>query len=264
MKKEQIAKKNKEKEELRKNEDYVANRVMAVFTAAILMLLGLSYLWRAYDIGSTMLAAMRINRILIGVSAVCLAASLGWWVLSVRRGTYKKESVCNGAMVSGFFAALLLSLMLIQYSATIAQRVLYVVIPGAAILHLIYSSYQREFFSFCLTHSVIGYLMWLMARTYNPAHKLWALAAILVICAGAFGLFLAALRKDGVLTLGRRQIRLTDNRSLRVQEVGAIYGGTAILALLAYFLGVPYAYYCLYALIGLVIGMAVWFTVKLI
>ena len=75
MKKEQIAKKNREKEELRKNEDHIANRVMVVFAAAILMLLGLSYLWRAYDVAATLLAAIRINRILIGVSALGLAVS---------------------------------------------------------------------------------------------------------------------------------------------------------------------------------------------
>lgn len=264
MKKEQIAKKNREKEELRKNEDHIANRVMVVFAAAILMLLGLSYLWRAYDVAATLLAAIRINRILIGVSALGLAASLGWWILSVHKGTYKKDSICNGAMFSCFFAVLLPSLMLIQYSASIAQRVLYVVIPGIAILHLVYSSYQREFFSFCVTHSLICYLMWIMARTYNPSLELSALAAVLTICAAAFCLFLLASRKGGMLSLGGLHIRLTDNRDLRVSCVGAVYGGTALLALAAYFLGVPYAYYCLYALIGLVIGMAVYFTVKLI
>ena len=38
MKKEQSAKKNKAKEDLRKQEDFVANRVMAVFSGAVVML----------------------------------------------------------------------------------------------------------------------------------------------------------------------------------------------------------------------------------
>ncbi|MBQ9925919.1 MAG: hypothetical protein IJO51_07855, partial [Clostridia bacterium] len=264
LKKEQISKKNKAKEELRKQEDFIANRVMAVFSGAVVMLWGLAYLWRGYDVGATLLAAIKINNILIGVSAVGFVASLIWWISQIKKGTNKERPVLTGSMFALFFGALLVSVLLIKYDYDSAKRVLYVVIPGAAILHLVYSTYQREFFSFALTHSVICYLLWIMAKTYNPSLELAALAAILVICVVAFVFFLLAKRHDGEGHFGPITIRLYDNKKLKTDHVALIYGGTALLAGAAFALGNPYAYYILYALVGLVVGAAVYFTVKLI
>ena len=264
MKKEQIAKKNKAKEDLRKQEDFVANRVMAVFSGAVVMLWGLAYLWRGYDVAATLLAAMQINNILIGVAAVGLAGSLAWWISQIKKGTNKDNPVFTGSMFVLFFGALLVSLLLIKYDHESAKRVLYVVIPGAAILHLVYSTYQREFFSFCLTHSTICYLMWIMAKTYNPSLEMAALAAILIICVVAFLFYLLAKRHDGEGHFGPITIRLYDNKKIGTDHVALIYGVTALLAAVAYVLGIPYAYYILYALIGLVVAVAVYYTVKLI
>ena len=154
LKKEQTIKKNKEKDELRKQEDFIANRVMAVFAGAVVMLWGLAYLWRGYDVAATLLAAMKINNILIGVAAVGLIGSVIWWISEIKKGTNKARPVLSGSMFTLFFGTLLLSLLLIKFDHTSAKRVLYVVSPAAAILHLIYSTYQREFFSFCLTHQL--------------------------------------------------------------------------------------------------------------
>ena len=264
MNTEQNAKKNKAKDELRKQEDFVANRVMGVFSGAVLMLWGLTYLWRGYEVASTILAAMKINTILIGVSAVGLVASIFWWISQIKAGTNKKNPVFTGSMFALFFGALLFSVLLIKYDYASAKRVLYVLIPGAAILHLIYCTYQREFFSFCLTHSLISYLLWIMAKTYNPGLELAALVSILIICVAAFIFFLLASRHDGEGHFGPITVRLYENKKIKAPFVAALYGGTALLAAAAYLLGAPYAYYIMYAMIGAIGGAAVYYTVKLI
>ncbi len=264
MKKEQIVKKNTAKEDLRKQEDFVASRVMAVFSGAVVMLWGLAYLWRGYDVAATLLTAMKVNNILIGVSAVGFAASLVWWFMQIKKGTNKEHPVFTGSMFTLFFGALLVSVLLVKYDHDSAKRVLYVIIPGAAILHLVYSTYQREFFSFCLTHSTICYLLWVMAKTYNPSLELAALGAILIICFSAVVFFLLAKRHDGEGHFGPITIRLYDNKKLKTSQAVMLYGATALLAVVAYLLGIPYAYYILYALVGLVVGAAVYYTVKLI
>lgn len=263
MKKEQTAK-NKAKEDLRKQEDYIANRVMAVFSGAVVMLWGLAYLWRGYEVAGTLLAAMKANNILIGISAVGFAASLVWWFSQIKKGTNKNNPVLTGSMFALFFGALLVSATLIKFDHASAKRVLYVLIPGAAILHLVYSTYQREFFSFALTHSMICYLLWIMAKTYNPSLELAALVAILVICVASIAFFMLAKCHDGEGHFGPVTIRLYDNKRLTTNHIVAIYGITGLLAVASYMLGAPYAYYILYALIGFVVGAAVYYTVKLI
>ena len=265
MNTEQNAKKNnKAKDELRKQEDFIASRVMAVFSGAVLMLWGLAYLWRGYEVASTILTAIKVNNILIGVSAVGLVASFAWWITQVKAGTHKKQPVFTGSMFTLFFGALLFSVLLIKFNCESAKRVLYVLIPGAAILHLVYSTYQREFFSYCLTHSLISYLLWIMAKTYNPGLEMAALGSILAICVVAVIFFLLAKRHDGEGHFGPITVRLYDNKKLPTAPIVAIYGVTALLAVLAYVLGAPYAYYIMYAMVGSVVGAAVYYTVKLI
>lgn len=97
MKKEHISSK---KDDVR--EDYLANRVMAVFVAAVVLLFGLSYLWNAYNVARTFFAALRINTILIWVSAAALAGSLVWLASDLKKGRIKTAAVFNGAMSTVF------------------------------------------------------------------------------------------------------------------------------------------------------------------
>jgi hypothetical protein len=166
--------------------------------------------------------------------------------------------------VRSVLEVLLFSVLLIKFDYASAKRVLYVLIPGAAILHLIYCTYQREFFSFCLTHSLISYLLWIMAKTYNPGLELAALVSILIICVAAFIFFLLASRHDGEGNFGPITVRLYENKKIKAPFVAALYGGTVLLAAAAYLLGAPYAYYIMYAMIGAIAGAAVYYTVKLI
>ena len=87
----------------------------------------------------------------IWVSRAGIAASAVWLVSDIKKDRLKKAAVLNGAMSFLFFFVLLCSLLLIKYNYIIAKRVLYIILPGIAILNLIYCSYQREFFSLCLT-----------------------------------------------------------------------------------------------------------------
>ncbi len=243
-------------------EDYMSNRVMAVFTAAIVMLLGLTYLWNAYDVGRTFFAAQRINNILIWVSAAGLIACIVWLSADPKRGRLR-NTILNGAMGSLFFLVLLGSLLLVRYNYMVARRVLYIIIPSIAILHLIYCSYQREFFVLCLTHSAILFGLWIMARTASDKLALLAAIVCLIICAAAVLVFLAASRAGGTLQLGRARLRVLDSDVSRTAAF-AVYGVTALAVVAAYILGAPLAYYILYAMVALLVMAAIIFTVKLI
>ena len=257
---------NLKREHIKKNEneDFVAARVMAVFTGAIVMLWGLTYLWRAYDVAGTFFAALKINNILIGVSGFGLLASVIWAVADIRCGRFNKEKVFNGVMIAVFFAVLLASALLTRYSYNVAKRVLYVTIPGCAILHLIYSSYQREFFFCCLNQFVVGCCIWVMARTYSADMALGATVAAVAVCVLSSALFLAAGRRGGQVSFGGFKCRVYDEKNISVKAFCLLYLLTALLAVAAYLLGVPYAYYMLYGVIALVVAAAIYYTVRLI
>lgn len=259
MKKEHISSK---KDDVR--EDYLANRVMAVFVAAVVLLFGLSYLWNAYNVARTFFAALRINTILIWVSAAALAGSLVWLASDLKKGRVKTAAVFNGAMSTVFFAVLLGSLLLIRYNYSSAKRVLYVVIPAIAILHLIYCSYQREFFSLCLTHSAVSYAIWIIAKASDRKLALIAAVAAIAVCGVALLIYFAARKTDGVLHIGKLGLKAFDNAGVSAKAVVAVYGITAVLVAAAYILAAPVAYYILYAVAAFIAGAAVYFTVKLI
>lgn len=263
LKNEQIRKNDREAIK-RRNEDYIANRVMVVFAVAIVMLWGLTYLWNAYDVAGTFFAAIKANNILIGVSTLGLAGSIMWSVYDMKKGTYKKESLFNGVMLSFFFLVLTCSAILIKYNYIIAKRVLYVLIPGIAILHLVYCSYQREFFALSMTHSAIAYIIWIIAKTYNPRLDLLMTVAGLIVCGISLIVFFMAKKNNGILKLGAINFKIFDNRDICPIKVSVIYGLSAVLIAAAYILGAPYAYYILYAVIGFLAVSAVYFTVKLI
>ena|GEM_PF-3530654 len=263
MKKDQI-KKNARNQIKRNNEDYIANRVMVVFAAAIVMLWGLSYLWRGYNIGATFMAALRATDILIWVAAAGLIGSCVWAVLDIKKGTFKKESIVNGIMFAAFFAVLLASVLLVKFDHNLAGRVLYVIIPGIAILHLIFSSYQREFFWFSLTCSVVLCMIWIMAKAPHSRSAMLAVILALCACAAAVLAYLSARKNGGVLAAGKLSIRICEVNSLSAAAVCAVYGAAALMAVVAYASGAPYAYYALYALAGVFAAAAVYYTVKLI
>lgn len=245
------------------HEDYLASRVMAVFAGVMVILAGLTYLWNAYDVGTTFFAALRANNILIWVSAAGLIGGLAWLVSDIKKDRLKSSAVLNGAMATVFCLTLLASLLLIKYNYIISKRVLYIALPAAAILHLVYCSYQREFFSLCVTHFSVILAVWMAARNPGRTATLAVIAAI-VICGAAVLIFLSARNKGGSITVGKANIRVYDNKNLASKTVFAVYGATALLAAAAYFLAAPYAYYILYALAAFLVIEAVYFTVRLI
>lgn len=245
------------------HEDYLASRVMAVFAAVMVILAGLTYLWNAYDVGTTFFAAMRVNNILIWVSAAGVMGSLAWLVSDIKKDRLKRSPVLNGAMATVFFLALLGSLLLIKYNYVVSKRVLYIALPVAAILHLIYCSYQREFFSLCVTHFSVILAVWMAARQAGRTAAVASVIAI-VICGAAVLIFLSARKKGGYISVGKLKIKVYDNKNITSQTVFAVYGVTALMVAAALFLAAPYAYYILYALAAFLVIEAVYFTVRLI
>ncbi len=244
-------------------EDYLASRVMAVFAGVMVILAGLTYLWNAYDVGSTFFAAIRATNILIWVSAAGVIGGALWTASDIKSDRLKKAPVLNGVMATVFSLALLGSLLLIKYNYIISKRVLYVALPVAAILHLVYCSYQREFFSLCVTHVSVILAVWLAARHTGRMATVAVIIAI-IICGAAVLLFLSAKKNGGYVSVGRLKIKLYDNKNIASRTVFAVYGVTALLVAAAYFLAAPYAYYILYALAAFLVIEAVYFTVKLI
>lgn len=255
MKNERIGKKKDQQ-----REDYLATRVMAVFVVAFVLLLGLSYLWNGYNSRLTIRYAIRANDMLTGVSAALLFAGVIWAIADKKRGRDISQTVINGGFL--IFAALtaLIASILTRFDADFAQKALYIIIPAAAILHLVYCSYQREFFMLCMTYIPSVACIWLIAKNSNQRIVTYAAIFSLVFCAVALLAFFSSKKNGGYIG----KIRVLDNLSIKTSLVCLIYGALALLTLMAFFVGAPYAYYFVYALVTVFVLIAVFFTVKLI
>lgn len=210
------------------------------------------------------MASLKATEILLWVSAAGFAASCVWAVSDIKKGTFKKESIVNGVMLAAIFAVLLGSVLLIKIDHNLAGRLLYIIIPGIAILHLIYSSYQREFFWFSLSTSAAVCMIWIMAKAPDTKAAILAALFVPVVCAMEVFAFNGSYKNGGVLSLGKLRVKMSEADGVSQLAVYAVNGFTVLMAAAAYMLGAPYAYYALYALAGVFMAAAVYYTVKLI
>lgn len=249
-----------------KTQDTVTNRVLIFFGCTAVFLWAISYLSRAFDYQSSFRAACIAAVVLIFVGAAGCIAGLVWQNARVRSGR-AKNAAFSGNVLAWFGLVLAVSSAMMRfYSYTLAMRLLYVLLPVAAILYLIYYTYPREFFTICTTHAVLALCMWVLAKASDSGDtrlRTIAFALAAVLCAAAFGLACVACKAGGVIKLGSHQVAVFGKKT-SLLYLAAVYGVTLALFVAALLLGSPFAFYALYAIIGFIFVAAVYYTVRML
>ena len=249
-----------------KTQDTVTNRDLIFFGCTAVFLWAISYLSRAFDYQSSFRAARVAAVVLIFAGAAACIAGLAWQSARVRSGKAKNAAL-SGNVLAWFGLVLALSSAMMRfYSYTLAMRLLYVLMPVAAILYLIYYTYPREFFTVCTTHAALALCMWVLAKASDSGDtRLRAIAFALaaVLCAAAFGVACLACKAGGAVKVGSRSFAVFGKKTgLRYPAI--VYGATLALFVAALLLGSPFAFYALYAIIGFIFIAAVYYTVRML
>ena len=194
-----------------------------------------------------------------------LFVGLALFVICLLWGRSKRakgiDTILPYAMAGGFLV-LGLGSIAIRLDHNASHLVLGV-IPGLAILVIIFYLYQKEFFP-CALVSALGILALIMYRISGEAGKEYILGlALTLIVAGVCLLMMLTLKKnEGVMTLKGKPVQVLSGEANYVP-----YFITVVVALLITLcplaLGGAAAYYGIWALGAWVFILAVYFTSKL-
>lgn len=247
--------------------DYVTNRVLTVFGGGILLMAFATYLKNGLSYASSFPMSFQIAQGGIWVGIILAVLGLVLNGMQLTRGTYRAQTLFNGTGLLMLGALLsLVCYLLVGYDPEQALRILYVIIPVCAILYLVYSVYPREFFTLAAMMTSVAVLLWLIAKSIGSnslsGASLWFLALGLVLCVGLEGLFLAVRKKRGKLTMGKLDLQVFGPQTSHALVV-TVALCSALLLLAAFFLAGSVGLYAMFALVGSLFVLAVYYTVKM-
>lgn len=247
----------KDKSLKKQKQDAVSNQVMLVFAAATVLLWGVSVLSKFLDRGNTFGITLMLTKILAIAAALAAAGLLVWYLIAKKNGKIREDAVVHPGIFALFFAALAACCGILVYNFITGMRLIYIFLPAMAVLFLVFKVYERQFFTFCVTHGIVAYALY---RCYClPFDGHFRLLGVLI--AGAVCVFAMAL------------VFLPENRKLKVQLLGSesnkaylipLYLVTLCVLAAGFLLGGKAALVLLLSTVAYMVGAAVYFTVKLI
>ena len=253
--------KKEQREEKKRREDQALNRVLWWFGGAVILEFFLLFLNRFYinfDVNGASLAhALAVTlRVMVWVS---LAAAVGfgvWWQVRRKRGG---KTFLPGALTMAA-TALLFCTAISSLWRTVGVQFLYLSVPAAAVLALIYYLYQRDFFLVALQGAIALFAMWsyrkLIFLHAQSAYVVLALCAVLALALAGFTFF---LQRNG----GRFGKHKLLNRKANYILLYASAAVTVCAVLAALIWGAAVAYATLFLVVAWLFGTAVYYTVRL-
>lgn len=253
------------KSEAAEKSDRFTNRILTVFAVTFLAFVGLVVIYRSYNRASTMLATRTALFIAAGVGVAGILAGVLIHLLSLRGKKFAGRARM-GLDLAFFMAALAFCCLFMAFYYSAAVRVLYVAVPAAAVLYMIFLVYQREFFIISLVSACGGFACWALSRLYAGSATAGTARRFAVVCLALtvlIALFFILVRKNGgILKFGGAGAAILHaNASYRFIFVTCAAVALALAGALIF--GSLAAYYAMFILFGYLFVMAVYYTVKL-
>lgn len=246
-----------------KKNDYVVNKLLLVFTIAFALILFLMNIGRMMKSTATYVGALTATRILAVLSVAGLIFGIILAIVEHARGKDTRCKLMKGkniAVVSAFIAVVAGALSLV-YNPTMLF-VLYVFIPAVVVLYIVYYSYPREFFMIALASALGGIGIWLMV--YGVVGKssglLLSLVAAAIVLLAVFTV-LAHTGKGKIKLFGREFTPFKSDARYGIVYLSFIL---VLAVLAASLLAADIASYFVFGLIGYIVIVAIYYTIKLI
>lgn len=244
-------------------DDTVIYKIMIALGILCILLLALQLVSRRYQLAGPMMAIRTGLGWAGGIFAV-LTVALAALRLALRKkpGFWRTASVPLGILC--LLAALSCWVLYTTWVSYVGA--LYFVYIAAAVLYMIALLYQPEFLLLSVLNTVAGCVFFGMSRLIGGVASIrgMVLCVVLVVAAAAAAWLTAAARRkpDGILKLfGRPTCLAAANTSPLLLYVTAAVWVVCLIA--SALLGAVFAYYCVYAAVGLELVAAVYYTVKL-
>ena len=256
-------------------DDYMTNMILGVFSFAFLLIVGLMATYRGYGRIESIATTIRLVYGFSAFAALMVIVGAVWEYRSRKKGIDNRYKVIRGRNLSVASAFTAICALIAARFFVDGIKFLYVIIPSAAVLVLIYLVYSTEFFFISAVTAATGFLMWYLSKAYyalpiteiDPSLLLSDLtfyagiAAMTAMIAAAAVIFIAS-RNGGALRFGKHSLKLFRPSS----RYGLIYISIAVSFICiaaALVFGSVIAYYLLFGIFAYLFVLAVYYTVKL-
>lgn len=255
------AEKAKNKAAAKRQEEELTNRILAVFCAGLLTLLGVMSIYRLLLTPGLVSAVLGASFAAGLVFAAFGAAALVFSYMKRRKDSsdFWVGRLAIIGVICFIYAGVLL---FIHYRSFSAFRVLYVALPVMAFLYLIYNIYQKDFFWQCVVAGCSGGVLyafsrWLHHRPWHPIVHITYIAALTLLAAAVFALF--ALRKRKGVLFGIRVFQTGANYRLMFITFALMI---AVIAAVL-FIGSGAAFWAMVGVFAYLFVLAVYYTIRL-
>ena len=247
----------------RRMEDRIFNRMLVWLAVAVVVEIYFIVVNRCYVNArageiDAMVAWHKALLVLFFVGVVLFVACLVW---GKRKQDQGKDVILPFAL-SGGFLVMGLGSLLVRLSHS-SSHLLLGIVPGLAILLIIFYLYQKEYFP-CALVSAMGILTLICFRLSGPNGKkyLLCLAATIVVTAVCLAVMLKLRQNGGRLTWNGESVELlASGANYLPYFITAVL--TIVVCLCPLALGAAAAYYGIWVLGAWVFILAVYFTSKL-
>lgn len=230
----------------------------AAIVEVVVLLLNRFYLNMRVD---ELSVALTMNHMLAWFlpGGIVLFAVFLFWGIQVHRKRPDKTGI-GQILAAAMFLCIGICGFLMREFGRGSGAVLLAIIPGLAVLMMIYYLYHKEFFG-CGIVGALGILGLWIVRNGGSVYRSYLIFALIVMLAG-MALALVLKRGDGALTIrGKRVALLLPGAAYMTFFVTCIL--TAVLLLIPLFLGAAAAYYSIWVLAAWLFILAVYFTARL-
>ena len=243
----------------------VTSRLFIVFGLSALAMVAFMVLSNLLSKGTTLEAGFAMMSILFWAAVGLLAAAAAWLVVSIAKKVPMKRMYITAPAIFVMAAVFFLGVLLVRYTFPAGFRYVFVLIPLALVLYLIFSSYQPAFFtiSIFMSGSAVVYYFTYRALTASQLAKFGRPMAIgfgvlVLLLSAAFEM--AFRRRGRVLRLGRFRM-LAERMDFFLFYLAALV--VLIGLILTLIVGFQATFYMLFVLLALEFLYAIYYTVKL-
>jgi len=247
--------------------DFITNKIIFVFSLALLGVLALMGVYRLISDTSTADITVLILKIIGAFSLACTVIAIPLGLTDKRKGNDEESSnILSSQNIAVFFVILSFCCFFIAFSdSSAAIRTLYIIIPAFAILYLIKSVFMRDFFTVSLICSIGSLLLWGMSNVLAGGHVfLFPLLVVLGLLSSiAMAIVLHVARgNDGIFSASDVTFAVMDSD----KGYSVPYLTLAILAVLfvvSMFVTAQTILWFSFAVLGYLFILTVYYTVKL-
>lgn len=245
-----------------KDIEIITNKILVVLSIALvggILLMGLSYMYQNIN---TFKPAYIASKILIYVALAGMVFGIYRAVKEAKQDSDKPKYI-TGVIIAVTCALAALTFYMMAYTNYfLAVKFMYAVIAAAAILYVIRSLYQGEFFTIAFVGAVDAIFLWRFASKL-PGSVLVKIIIVLILAVIALLIAAAAVSsKNGTVKLGGSRYRFFSEEASFGPFIGVM---AVIFAITLAALFIPYGWitFAAFGIVGIVFCAAVFYTVKL-